>query len=410
MEKPVLMVGNSLEMLRMMNSNSVDAVVTDPPAGIGFMGKAWDSAKGGRAKWVAWLAEILAEVHRVLKPGGHGLVWAIPRTSHWTATACEDAGFEIRDRVSHLFGTGFPKSMNVGKAIDKKLGVSEALDSDPNRRIFTGQATAQARQWEGWGTALKPAMEDWWLVRKPLVGTVATNVLEHGTGGLNIDGCRIGTSKQVPASAKTVGASSHTVSLPGTSEGSGHDPNVGRWPAHLVLGPDAAAMLDRQAGPSKSTKGKPRKGQAGDGYGMTHTGAEYEDSGGPSRFFYVAKPTKKEKSAGLAEAGISPKSGGEATGRKDGSKGLDNPRSGAGRGGGALNHHPTVKGVALMRWLIRLITPPGGIVLDPFAGSGTTGVAAVAEGASFIGIEIGEDYAGIARARLEHAWKERHGK
>jgi len=748
--RAVLFQGEAKAIADKLPPESVDAIITDPPAGIGFMGKSWDSDKGGRDAWIAWLADQLAGAFRVLKPGGHALVWALPRTSHWTAMALEHAGFEIRDRVSHLFGcvplgteiltangwrkcneirtgdpvvevdavgraslaplqgvsvypyagdmirvktrsteqvltpghtvhayakrgrwkhtvtdsalssmpadvlientpgtvgwvlplaargaevraslgsvdlasligwvvteghfhrdveavsiyqnegvdadrirallarlgiafseyrrtrdnydgtprdsvqwylkvgawstwlrtllagdkptppewlawlpidearalfealvdgdgsrhsdtsgawyqkrpavrawfqtlcfrlgfrtsenvsksaiswcmvdstevqrgshrkrwastvpsdgavwcptvpsgrwvaryrgsvfvtgnTGFPKSMSVSKAIDKALGADRIPGGSSNTNCAYirsgvacrghGEETSQAGQtihtpgttagspeaaaWDGWGTALKPACEDWWLVRKPFKGTVAANVLTHGTGGLNIDACRIGTSKEV-----------------------GFDPNVGRWPANVTFDEATAAMLDASVPPSKSTKrtqtGSRARSMSNEnvkgGFAMTDGSTSYEDSGVPSRFYYVAKPSRREKDAGLAEAGLEPKTGGEATGRKDDSAGTKNPRAGAGRTGGARNSHPTVKSIALMTWLIKLITPPGGVVLDPFAGSGSTGVAALLSGFRFVGVELGDGDDGarhiaIAKARLEHAMK-----
>jgi site-specific DNA-methyltransferase (adenine-specific) len=387
--------GDCLEELEKAPDDSIDSIVTDPPAGIGFMGRDWDKDKGGRDHWIAWMTEIATECRRVLKPGGHALVWALPRTSHWTATAWEDAGFEVRDRVSHLFGTGFPKSMDISKAIDRAAGVEPIDTGIPSARHnsystgsgttighqhgvpnITTPATPEAKQWQGWGTALKPACEDWWLLRKPIgEKTVAKNVLKHGTGGLNIDACRIpgdmGPDRALGKPRRTdndkFGKANATINPQSP---------LGRWPAHLVLDEDAAAMLDEQ-------------------------------SGGASRFFYVAKPSKKEKEAGLDH--LDRVSAGEMTDRKEGSKGLDNPRAGAGRTGGSKNKHPTVKSIALMTWLIKLITPPGGVVLDPFCGSGTTGCAAVKNGFRFIGIEQDEDFAGIASARIEH-WSKADGE
>ena len=353
-------VGDCLEVLKSMPAHSADAIVTDPPAGIGFMGKAWDKDKGGRDYWIAWMQEIAAECLRVLKPGGHALVWALPRTSHWTATAWENAGFEVRDRVAHFFGSGFPKSMDISKAIDKAAGAEREIleitgqrcgvfahsgsgkpqNVDDYQKVITAPATDDAKQWEGWGTALKPACEDWWLLRKPLgEKTIAKNVLRHGTGGLNIDACRVGGCP-------------------------------GRWPAHLVLDDEAGAVLDEQAE-------------------------------GKSRFFYCPKPSKAEKEAGLDHfEHLTP---GELTGgRKEGSRGLQSPRTGAGRTSGRRNPHPTVKSIALMTWLIKLITPPGGIVLDPFCGSGTTGCAAVQLGHTFLGIEQDPNFAEIANARIAY--------
>lgn len=481
-DRAALWQGDCLELLQKLRANSVDALVTDPPAGIGFMNKGWDKDKGGRDAWVAWLAGVMREVLRVLKPGAHGLVWALPRTSHWTATALEDAGFEVRDVVMHVFGSGFPKSLDVSKAIDDKLGfdrpiVGPKIHGDGKPQHFTTEAaksatagrsqsgvtvhanatlpaSPEAAQWDGWGTALKPAAEHWILVRKPLEGTVAANVLEYGTGGLNIGACRIG-SDVVGGGGAAFGSSW----LEGSGLAKGYEPRpvVGRFPANVLFShspdcvPDGTrvekghagypngpggngfhggvgreadgsrteahapipdreviryrcapgcpvAQLDAQAGQSKSRKGKPRTSKApGDGYGMTHTGAEYDDEGGPSRYFYVAKPSSRERDAGLAEAGIEPKSGGQITDREDGSAGLSSPRAGAGRMGGRRNPHPTVKPIELMRYLVRLITPPGGLVLDPFTGSGTTGIAALQEGAEFLGAEQSEEYAQIDR-------------
>lgn len=439
----IVLEGDCLEQLRLMEDHSVDAVVTDPPAGIGFMAKGWDKDKGGMEPWVEWLASVMREVHRVLKPGAYGLVWALPRTSHRTGMALEGAGFTIRDRITHMFGTGFPKSLNMGKEIDKRNGhIRPVVGDNPNHRAesgvnyegvyaggntgaaqVTGPGSEESAKWEGFGTGLKPAAEDWWLIQKPREGTYADNVLKYGTGALNIDGCRITTEEKL---TRKLGNSTESASgwkSTNRSEVAGKD--GGRWPANVVLshhedcrfkdtcskdGPERVfvchpecpvRILNEQSGPSKSTKGKPRKGKSGDGYGMTHTGAEYTDAGGASRFYYVPKPPRKEKDAGCEH--LEAKGGGAATGRKEGSKGTQNPRAGAGRTGGARNSHPTIKGVTLMRYLVRLITPPGGIVLDPFCGSGSTGVAALHEGFEFIGIEAEADYIPIAQARLTHA-------
>lgn len=360
---------------RYLRENAVDAWVTDPPAGIAFMGKGWDKDHGGRDGWIAKHAAIFAEALRVMKPGAHGLVWALPRTSHWTATALEDAGFEIRDIHLHLFGTGFPKSLNIG---------------------------------EGRGTALKPAAEHWILVRKPLTSTVAANVLEHGTGALNIDACRIGED----VVGRGGGASGpEWRENTGGMKGGEARPVAGRWPAHVSLDEEAAAVLDAQSGVLKSGaragKTAPNASMFGVGAGGPCTASE----GGASRFFYVAKPSRAERDRGCEH--LPPKSGSEITGREEGSAGSQHARAGAGARNGARNFHPTVKAQALMRWLIRLITPPGGLVLDTFCGSGSTGVAALAEGCEFVGIDRDLDdntgevlgYCEVAKARLEHALK-----
>ena len=214
--------GDCLDVLKTLADCSVDAIVTDPPAGIAFMGKEWDRDKGGKADWIQWMQSVADQCLRVIKPGGHALVWAIPRTSHWTGTAWEDAGWQPRDKIYHVFGSGFPKSLDVSKAIDKAAGAEREVvgvssvtgarrsqtmndghkgtqrtyqNDEPVINNLTAPATEAAKQWEGWGTALKPAAEEWWLFRKPLIGTVAANVLEHGTGGLNIDGCRVGRNQ-----------------------------------------------------------------------------------------------------------------------------------------------------------------------------------------------------------------------
>ncbi|MFW5752101.1 MAG: DNA methyltransferase, partial [bacterium] len=207
-----LIQGDCLEKLKELEDNSVDSIVTDPPAGIAFMSKEWDKDKGGRLEWIAWMESVATECIRVLKPGGHALVWSIPRTSHWTGMAWENAGFTPRDKIYHAFGSGFPKSQNISKAIDKKFGAErEVVGKNPNHRSksglkykgiyqggntgapnITAPATDEAKQWDGFGTALKPAIEEWWLFRKPLSeNTIVDNVLKWGTGALNIDGCRI---------------------------------------------------------------------------------------------------------------------------------------------------------------------------------------------------------------------------
>ncbi len=334
--------GDSSELGQVLEANTVDSIVTDPPSGISFMGKEWDKDKGGRDAWIQWLAAVIAPAFQALKPGGFGLFWALPRTSHWTAMALELAGFEIRDVHHHIFGTGFPKSLT--------------------------SKSAPIPEWAG--TALKPAVEHWILVRKPLAGTVAANLTAHGTGILNIDGCRVGTDD----------TRSPTGRRPdngwGMESGMVAGSACGRWPAHLSFDEHAAELLDEQS-----------------------------DDTEPAKFFYVAKPSRAEKDAGLDHLPI--KTGGEATGRKDGSAGVQNPRAGAGRTGGSRNYHPTPKSIALMRWLTRLITPPGGLVLDLFAGSGTTGVAALAEGFEFLGVELTDEYIPIIRGRLQ--WALDHG-
>lgn len=323
----VIYEGDCRDVLATLPEESVDACVTDPPYGLGFMGKDWDRGVPGVEFWAAML--------RVLKPGAHLLAFGGTRTHHRLMCAIEDAGFEIRDCLGWLYGTGFPKSKN--------------LDGD----------------WQGWGTALKPAWEPIILARKPLAGTVAANVGEHGTGALNIDACRIegvDTRRIKAGGANDFPHEDDTWQPRGVEVGSA----LGRWPANIL-----------------------------------HDGSDgvLEVFGDSSRFFYCAKASKAERNAGCEH--LPSRSAGEVTGgRKEGSAGLNSPRAGAGRTSGNVNHHPTVKPVALMRYLCRLITPPGGTVLDPFNGSGSTGSAALSEGFGYIGIDINPEYIAITERRL----------
>lgn len=343
----------------------------------------------------------MSECLRVMKPGAHGLVWAIPRTSHWTATALEDAGFEVRDVVTHLFGSGFPKSYNVAKGIDKMLGVEPTIVgkianlSSTKNRVTMGRpehsgsgfqedpdltvpSSESAAAWKGWGTALKPASEHWILVRKPCSEkTVAANVLKWGTGALNIDASRVsspdieGTTRD--HKGKVYDGVAEGYQRPNKSSYT-HKTNweaqpQGRFPANLVLDEEAAQALDEQSGvlPPRGNvnpSSHADKGMFGNGIERRNDGFS-RDRGGASRFFYVAKASKSDK--------------------------------------GCDNTHPTVKSTALMSYLIKLITPPNGVVLDPFMGSGSTGVAAVKGGFGFLGIEKESEYVEIAEKRLAAA-------
>jgi hypothetical protein len=429
--------GDCLEYLKQMPDDHFDSLVTDPPAGISFMGKDWDSDKGGRDGWVKWMTEVMTEVKRVLKPGAHGLVWAIPRTSHWTATALENAGFEVRDVVTHLFGSGFPKSMDISKAIDKAAGAERECTKDgepkPTPGVFDNRnsserprfdlpSTDTAKQWHGWGTALKPASEHWILVRKPCSEkTVAANVVKHGTGGINIDASRIATTDNLNGGAYSPGDRDRSESAWGGGIGGGVMTGAknaftqpqGRFPANLVLSHSvyctddqcdiecAIQLLDEQSGVSKSTKGSPptksRSWKNCSTEGITHNG--FGDSGGASRFFYCAKISPSERNAGLngmpkvnANVGDQRPSGNMSQ-RLHGKENRPDV--------GRQNAHPTVKPKKLMSYFIRMITPPGGTVLDPFMGSGSTGVAAKECGFKFVGIEQDKEYFLIAQKRIE---------
>ena len=415
--------GDCLEELKKLEDNSVDAVVCDPPYGlsntkpqqvadvlkawvtgdteavpttkVGFMGASWDSFVPPPAVW--------EECMRVLKPGGHMAVFAGARTQDLMGLSIRLAGFEIRDTLGWIYGSGFPKSMDVSKAIDKAAGAErEVVGSSTNgiaggtgehagepgsygfRKEFniTTPATSEAQRWDGWGTALKPAIEPILLCRKPLVGTVANNVLAHGVGGLNIDACRVGTTVETWPKTRsfTSGISSGYTSgiEKGPTQSTGEAP-AGRFPANVLLDEHAAKEMDKQSGVSKSppvgsvanTKGAgsvfPRGGRppSPNGHG---------DSGGASRFFpvfkYQAKAPKKERPVIESEDG-------------------------------AKIQHNTVKPLALMEWLVSLIVPPGGVVLDPFAGSGTTLQAAINKGFTPIGIEQDADYIKLIEKRLE---------
>jgi hypothetical protein len=418
--------GDALEVLRELPSASVDSVVTDPPAGIAFMGKAWDTHT--RRDFVAFLTAVLTEARRVLRPGGHALVWAIPRTSHWTAWAVEDAGFEVRDVLTHLFGSGFPKSRDVSKAIDEAQGaerevlrefhVAKGASSSwanhassgsmhtPGDHVVkvTAPASEEARRWEGWGTGLKPASEHWILARSPLAErNVAAQVLASGTGALNIDACRVEAADGVPQFSGRGEPSSGVYGdgLNGRAYLGWRDYETGRWPANLILSHAAGcdgvcvegcpvAELDRQSGSSQAGWPRAERGHGGiwspssDGL---PAGPQYGDLGGASRFFYTAKASPSERNEGLDDLPL---------------VGVHRFNEGVGTPGPSVerNLHPTVKPVALMRWLVKLITPPGGTVLDPFAGSGTTLVAARKDSFRAIGVEREPEYVELIRRRI----------
>lgn len=430
-------VGDNREVLP--HIEPVHAVVTDPPYGLSFMGKGWDHQVPGVEFWQA--------ISGAMLPGAHLLAFGGTCTYHRMAVAIEDAGYEIRDTLQWLYGSGFPKSHDVSKAIDATIqhggsnsrrmkaanesrpGEGRAGASLPNNGVMSGDrrvnvtrdepATPEAHQWQGWGTALKPAYEPIIMARLPFKDTVAANVLGHGTGALNVDACRIAAPGEGGASRNHKGAV-----YEGVAEGYKR-PNkssythktdwqmqpAGRWPANVILDEAAAEALDAQSGVRKSGKYAERTTPANragtySGFdmcdGKVNAPNNYGDTGGASRFFYVAKASRRERNAGLE--GMPERVSGGMAGTADLTL-----RTGSGnvRNNLAQNHHPTVKPIALMRYLIQMVTPPGGVLLDPFMGSGSTLVAAAQLGFQAIGIELSEEYAEIAARRVDHALNER---
>lgn len=392
-----LFCGDSLQVLKEIADNSMDSVACDPPYGLskepdmtevmrhwlagddykhkggGFMGKSWDSFVPGPAIW--------RECLRVLKPGGHLLAFFGSRTYDMGTLAIRLAGFEIRDQIMWVYGSGFPKSLNVENA--------------------TGQ-----EKYEGWGTALKPAHEPICVARKPLCGTVAENVLTHGTGALNIDGCRIeGRERTDYGLANSSRSQGSTYAAP--SESADFDSTKGRWPANFVHdGSEEVMVAFPQTAASKAgMRGVGLTGNEHKVYGKGdptfNTMRGVNDNGGSAaRYFYCAKASKADRNYGLAGEEFSSE---ELVSRLKDSAGMQNPRAGAGRTSSSKNPHPTVKPIALMEWLVRLVTPVDGMVLDPFMGSGSTGVAAVKNGFRFVGIELDEGFHAIASQRIKFA-------
>jgi len=418
-----LMLGDCLDRLKDLDDNSVDSIVTDPPYGLSFMGKAWDKSVPSKDVW--------EECLRVLKPGGYLLAFAGTRTQHRMAVNIEDAGFEIRDMIAWVYGSGFPKSLNISKAIDATIltggshsknikqanslrpGESRDTSTLPNNGIASGDrkggstndniATDEAKQWNGWGTALKPALEPITVARKPLEGTVAANVLKYGTGGINIDASRVATNPDVDdprlgdnGSWKTDNAAKN-VYEGGYAGDEVTSSALGRFPANLIHdGSEEVTEL------FPNTKSGRSNGNAPIGESGVNTPLrrgvviERNDDGSAARFFYCAKTSKKDRNEGLDHLAD----------KEWKNEGAAIPERGNRPFIPSKNNHPTVKPTELMKYLVRMVTPKGGTVLDPFMGSGSTGKAAKLEGFDFIGVELDPDYMLIAETRIDAAEKE----
>jgi site-specific DNA-methyltransferase (adenine-specific) len=444
---PVIVVGGARvfagdcrEALKHLPDNSVDSVVTDPPYELGFMGKSWDSSG------IAYDPAVWAECLRVLKPGGHILAFGGSRTWHRLAVAVEDAGFELRDSIAWIYGSGFPKSLDVSKAIDKAAGVERDVVTEKRIDLFGEEdsqvsvtdrredgttyglghsgkltvknaITSEAKAWEGWGTALKPAFEPVVVGRKPFGKgvTVAENILAWGVGGLNIDRSRI----QGLAGESFARPVNHTNQHEGwqrpwhdnpdslererakRDESEAKAQSLGRWPANVIFDEVTAGLLDEQTGVLKSGAFDQSKNTVENRiYGAMPKNRSklFEASeGGASRFFYVAKASKRDRNEGLEEL----EAVRHADRVVDDGPGGENPRNRTNQA--KQNFHPTVKPTALMRYLIKLVTPEGGVVLDPFTGSGSTGKAALLDGFQFVGVELTEEYLPIIEGRLRWA-------
>jgi site-specific DNA-methyltransferase (adenine-specific) len=443
MSKYEIINNDCIKAMKEMPDNSVDSIVTDPPYELGFMGKSWD------ASGIAFNVEVWEQALRVLKPGGHLIAFSGSRTYHRMAVAIEDAGFQIRDQIMWVYGSGFPKSHNISKGIDKAAGAERKVvgidkvrgnapsmmgRTDPSNPEYDGStfgvgttyitapATPAAQQWNGWGTALKPAHEPMVLARKPLEGTVANNVLTHGVGGLNIDATRIASTDNFDGlvgrpiqklatrlnDETDVEYKERVLESPEQQAALAKLKELGRFPANFIHdGNDEVVALFPDTKPSKQSL----MGAGGIPNGANNlVGSDvernqdfesvrgFDDSGSAARFFYCAKASKRDRNEGLEKFEQIRTGAMQAT--VDGSMltGSGNERKTT-----RANHHPTVKPTTLMQYLVRLVTPLNGIVLDPFMGSGSTGKACMYENFNFIGIDMTLEYVEIAKARIEHA-------
>ena len=411
--------GDNIQVLKTLPDNSVDSVVTDPPYGISFLGSQWD--------YDVPSVELWKECYRVLKPGGYLLSFGSSRTYHRMAVKVEDAGFEIRDQIMWIYGSGFPKSHNVGKSVDKLQGNERVFSSNnPNHRESdalyklgfqggkgNGIITKGQSDWEGFGTALKPAHEPIVMARKPFKGSVAKNVLKWATGGINIDDCRIEFEDSKNPATNPLYRQENDYKMPKKGEASNgvvsftssknKISSLGRFPANIIFDEEAGMVLDEQSGITSQGHWSKTKttgfGKFGNGKTIYNgIGKKDELKGGASRFFYCPKPSKKEKEEGLENLEDKLLSRVNKGGLENDPRWEPKLRK---------NNHSTVKPVKLMRYLIRLVTPRiGGTIIDPFFGSGTTGKSALREDNDykFIGIEKEKEYFNIAveRCQFEH--------
>ena len=397
----LLLNGDCIEQMQKLIDEGVqvESVVTDPPYELGFMGKSWD------ASGIAFDKKTWELAFQLLKPGGYLLAFSASRNYHRMAVAVEDAGFEIRDQIMWIYGSGFPKSLNIGMGVDKKQGNERVTVGERTRNVkpfdddngwnsnnTTGNHiyTKGNTEWEGWGTALKPAHEPIVMARKPLEGTVVDNVLEHGVGGINIDECRVGKEileEQIAGRSNKIGTFERKNMITPKREG--------RYPANVMH--DGSDVVNDIFPNSKgsSGNGNAKVGETSKGAIPLRRGEAplYNDEGSASRYFYCPKTAKSERNQGLVEFDDKQYS---HDGRK---KSIENPYQ---RNKSiSKNSHPTVKPVELMKYLCRLVTPKGGTVLDPFMGSGSTGMAAKDEGFDFIGIEREKEYFEISEQRIK---------
>ena len=402
----MIITGDCLEIMPTLEADSIDSIITDPPYGLSFMGKNWDHGVPGVAYWI--------EALRVAKPGAFLLAFGGTRTFHRLAVAIEDAGWELRDTIGWLYGSGFPKSLNIGKAVDKLQGNEREFVSGTAKPIeYSGKfdqrssiertKTKGSSEWEGWGTALKPAWEPIVVARKPIEKTVAENVLKYGTGGINIDGCRVETDEPITNHSRGKKSAISKGKYGDSSEQETHQTNgqkLGRFPANLIHdGSDEVLGLfpESKSGWRNSDKPNAVEGACNSFGANNITGNHFNDSGSAARFFYCAKSSKQDRDEGCEGMSdrlkLTQMRSANGTGEKNFEGGFtDTIRK---------NHHPTVKPTALMRYLCKLVTQPNGLILDPFCGSGSTGKAAIMEGFNFIGIDKEPEYVEIARRRIE---------